>query len=205
MQTVQLCNNELPVCPFVWIYDKIIFPINSMIILPQNEQIFDKVNNNKLINELDKYKHYKYYIYEIEQEFINIDDKSNYVNISFHSWFYTTMNVSNVSNKNKRNTKRNMKHNMKHNKIHTTLLSGLFTYCDDNCIEQINEKTLSVNSINKMNLSIHNNKLSPKLDNLFKININNSNNNSDNKIKFVSVCINEQLQQICITLHTIVI
>jgi len=196
MQTVQLCNNELPVCPFVWIYDKIIFPINSMIILPQNEQIFDKVNNNKLINELDKYKHYKHYIYEIEQEFINIDDKSNYVNISFHSWFYTTMNTpntSNVSNKNKRN--------MKHNKIHTTLLSGLFTYYDDNCIEQINEKTLSINSINKMNLSIHNNKLSPKIDNLFKININNTNN----KIKFVSVCINEQLQQICITSHTIVI
>jgi len=134
--------HDLPMCPFLWLYNNFIFKIEFAQKVTQNELQLD----NSLCEII---KQYECDFYIVEQEILNTNEKNiKFANISFHSWLFSKLNTDN---------------DMTNKKLNIEIMSALFTY--DNKIKQYDKYGIEINSFAKRRVHIHNNRLSPKFDN----------------------------------------
>jgi hypothetical protein len=147
IKNIKLLHQELPACPFIWIYNSFMFPINSICKLT----IEDLQLNTELQNVIKKYK---CEFYQIEQEVLKIGNAyPGVANISFHSWLFSKFNPS--------------YDDMTNSKLNIQIMSSLRS---NNDIKQKGKYGIEINSFGSRRVHIHNNRLSPKYDNAFNLN-----------------------------------
>ena len=187
METVKFGEIELPCHPFVWIYDQYLLKILSSNKYENADIILSKFKNkNDILQTLNLIKNYSKDFYEVTQEIENLPS-TEFLNISFHSWYFSKYGKSNV---------------MTSEYFKTNIFTGIFIFTDDTIISPKIENDVNMTSINTCDMrkiSVHNIKLSPKSDNSFLL------KEMTKEASFVSVAFCPKLKKACITLHNIII
>jgi hypothetical protein len=193
--------NKFPSCPFIWYYDQFALKILSS---KKYNNIDDLNLNDNVKKSLTKtlllLVKYDTDFYEINQELIQgtiaiIPDSWESLlcespSISFHSWYFSKIKKTDI---------------MTSEKFSLKIFTGLFTSENnitpnkDNSNDN-NIDTISINTCTQKTISVHNMKLSPKLDNSFIIQFDKL---EKNKITFVSVGFCSKIKKACITLHNL--
>ena len=158
-EDIKLASIVLPCCPFLCIYDGIIYPIleKSKIYITELTSFIS--SNDKIIKMFDLLKNYNIDCYSITQNIcLPIDtDKIIQINVAFHTAYFKLFNPELT--------------NITYQKFNDKIFMGIFTN-DDNITEYSDElnKGISINDITFGDISFHNTKFSPKYSMLFKLN-----------------------------------
>lgn len=165
----------IPNIPFIWSYKKtLILPIIS--IEENNDETLIEKYSEFIKKNINDTK-YDIEIYTMTQQLV---EDINILNLSGHSWIYSIFeNNTNLS-------KTIFKNN---------LLSGIFI--DSVYLNNIESINICLNKIGETHIHIHDKAFSP-CNNMFKI------IDIHKDIEFVSICVCDSKQKICVTIHKLI-
>lgn len=87
--------HELPTIPFIWNYDKYVYPVMNYKYISELDSNYNKfyesdlIKYDTIIEVLKQYNMYKKHIYIVDQLIIDeVEEDKLILNISYHTWFF---------------------------------------------------------------------------------------------------------------------